>query len=523
MQDVNIEKLNNNIFSDTEPNFQTLNMIYKIKKIKKKKTPKDTNYKNIELLETLTNNVADNTTNNPINESKKVEFVKGFVEGFKADDYEGYDTVNDAGSDNADDPRSRIKKAINDIYDSIVYYNRMTANKIISVLSKTVVEYKPGTNISTNFTTSEAAYSNESDFKSDADHLYKYICLAEAILFSGCVVNNWYFLMYYNKYEKGYKLFDFSRKKITESDSFVSQGLMYFFEYSLFFPEKIESILINLIPGVTTKILNHTMCYIYIFFILIYLSYNFASGFKNFLIDIIDVNSNNLIVAFMYLAVIILFFIPTNNLEDKISKLYNPLGNLLWNVIRFIVIMMISVPLGGFLCCVYFIFYSLFGMVFYSRSSIVNDFKDMLSYAEDAKSDISETPCQPLEWYKKIFQLLNKFSDVIYNIIFFITAIILLIYASVDSQTNMISSTIKNTLLIINVTLISMFFVFSLSYVKGIFEKDETGNISIAEDKIKSGGSIFSYLFLLFTGASTLTIFLLMIWLLILLFGGLPK
>jgi hypothetical protein len=474
MQDVNEETINNKIFSDKDANFQTLNMVYKIKKIKKKKTPKDTNYKNIELLDTLSNTEPNSEKKvrfdeNPVNSVKTIE-------GFTADDYEGYDTVKDTLTNGSDDAKSTITDAINTVYDYAVSLNVFIANRIICILSRTALKKnsdgKDGA-WSKNVTVDDASSANYStnDFINDRDILYNTICLIEALLFSGLVVNNWFYLMYYNTFVKGYKLLTISRKSIEESDNFLKHFILYFFEFSIFFPEKLNYWLTDKIPHWTSKIFNSGLCYILIFISLIFIFYNSASGLKNLIIDSINVNANNAMVALMYIIVIIVFLLPKEmppvfklKTEDVVAMFrYNPVWNIIYNIIRFIIIIMISVPVGATMCFVYLFAYSLFGIATYAGfDKSMDELENMLKYIKESKGRIIETPCQPLSFWEKIMERINGFSDSLVNLSFFIAAIIILIYEMIQCI-NIKSTSVKNILLGINGSLIFIFIALSLT------------------------------------------------------------
>jgi hypothetical protein len=429
----NYENDSNKLFSDTNDNFQINNMVYKLKKIKKKKKPVN-NYKNIEVLETL-----ENINSDPVYDASS-NVVK---EGFTDNDYEGIDNVNDNKEDGGISPSDQLVKLINKAYNSVVKINRIIAQKIVKILSKNHSNY--------------AAGKKEEGIKNDEQLLYTYICMFESVAFSAYVVNNWYFLMYFNHYQKKIPVLDISRDSIRYSDNRFLKFMLTFTEYAIYFPEKLNSLLLYTLPDQSIKVFNHTVCYLIIFCVCVIISYNFASGFKNFLIDIVKVNSKNVIVSLMYLIVIALFMIPSNEIFHKAMTLYQPILILFTNILLFIVVITTNVPLAGFLCVLYFLFYSLFGMLFYNSFNpiqLFTTFNEMMLYIKGQNVNIFENPCREPTWYEKILDKMNQLLDFSYSFIFQLAFIIIIIYAIVDGQKNMSSNLLKQNLLIIDIMLI---------------------------------------------------------------------
>jgi len=248
---LDINNIEERIFSENNGNFQTMNMIHKIKKIKKRK--KIENPKKIPFPEVLTNINKDSENENIINDSGKI-LKEGFdPTKFEYDDWEGYDNVKDkVGNLGGKDPRQVIIDFINKVYDSGVYYNKLLAKTITDKISTNQGAQKANQNIRKDISDLKKSIGGDEiiqkDERGNQNHdeeiVYKYVCLFEALIFSSFVVNNWYFLMFYNKGDDGdkFKLFDFSVDRIKSlSDDFLSNQflkyiVLYFIEYGLFFP-----------------------------------------------------------------------------------------------------------------------------------------------------------------------------------------------------------------------------------------------------------------------------------------------
>jgi hypothetical protein len=641
----------NDTFSNKNANFQTMNMVYKIKKIKKKRK-QPVNMKNMEFPEVLSN------INEP--EPEPVTNGKPIIEGMrrfefdKNNDWDGNDNINDDKKGlKSGDPRQIIISIINYIYDTTVALNKQLAHTITDKLSNNAELRKQNQSLQEKMNPS-SKYKIDTNKQQENDELvlYNQICIMEAFIFSCFVVNNWYYLMYYNNFvedkDKKVKLFDFSvaRIKCLNEDYLVNKFLKYivlfFLEYALVFPEKLQWFLTDAYPKFTSKFLNHTIAYMVLFFVIFYYSYNFASGFKTFLIDCVNLNSNNRTVAAMYLAVIILYImdmaaeekepncddsetmsgggifdtdyhhyfeggdpdtenfggqgsdqpnkiqqplkkdgeekketnntnnnntnnnnnnnnlfpelnIPNplkyasnaasaaknaakdfaNNTRDTVSgaaaewkkkreealkkdaeeraakeqakkeakeakmkarmqKLANAVPKtkkeafflvlkIIWAFLRFCIIISISVPVGGVMCGVYFVLYSLFGMLFYNDWDAVKVsevFKTMLKFIDDTKVTLNLKEGQSPTFSQLFVQKLNQYFEYFSDQFFIILLFAIFINFLTDTAKNVSSSnsTFKNILCFIDISAIVIIFMTLLYIIKAKFKLSSLGD-----------------------------------------------
>jgi len=607
----------NDTFSNKNANFQTMNMVYKIKKIKKKRKP-PVNMKNMEFPEVLSN------INEPEPEPESVKNDKPIIEGMKRfhfdenEDWDGKDNINDHKNGlKSGDPRQIIISIINYIYDTTIALNKQLAHIITDKLSNNSELRKQNKSLEEKMNPS-SKYDIDTNKNQHDDEivLYNQICVMEAFIFSCFVVNNWYYLMYYNNFvedkEKKVKLFDFSvaRIKCLNEDylanKFLKYIVLFFLEYALVFPEKLQWFLVDAYPKFTSKFLNHTIAYMVLFFVIFYYSYNFASGFKTFLIDCVNLNSNNRTVAAMYLAVIILYImdmaaeekepncedsetmsgggnfdtdsyndyfeggdpdtenfggqtiknpsqllnalnIPNpmraignlktaatgainnaaNNTRDTVSgaasewkkqreealkkdaeeraakeqakkdakeakmkarmqRLANAVPKtkkeafflvlkIIWAFLRFCIIISISVPVGGVMCGVYFVLYSLFGMLFYNDWDAVKVsevFKTMLKFIDDTKVTLNlkegQSPTFSQLFIQKLNQYFEYFSDQFFIILLF--AIFINFLTDTAKKVSSSNSTFKNILCFIDISAIVIIFMTLLYVIKTKFK-----------------------------------------------------
>lgn len=354
------ETIEDKIFSEKNGNFQTMNMIYKIKNIKKKRKQPE-NMKNMPFPEVL-NNVEPFDTQSqslpPIKEGFDTKGASSFfnnaigkpttgavntaganikkkIERFKfdRDEWEGYDNVSDNTADLAGkDPRQLLIDFINYVYNSTIAYNKLLAGYIADKISNTKATNEINKEAKKEISLLKKSFGADSkieadskgDLNADKEKFYIYICIIEALTFSCFVVNNWFFLIYYNNFELNddfiergrVKLTDFSVdmfKKLPDSvltNRVIKNGFLYFFEYALFFPVTFQWFLLNVVPKTTVKWFNHMLLYIILFFVTFCVSYYMVGGLKDFLIDCINGNMKNIFVSMMLVVVVILFLVP---------------------------------------------------------------------------------------------------------------------------------------------------------------------------------------------------------------------
>jgi hypothetical protein len=154
-------------------------------------------------------------------------------------------------------------------------------------------------------------------------------------------------------------------------------------------------------------------------------------------------------------------------------------GNILWNCIRFLFVITISVPVGAIFCAAYFIFYSLYAMVYYydrDFTKIMAVFIDMLKFIDNKKEENNALPTDTTFqlFVKKFYEYLEYISDNFFIIVYLITFFILL----GDSQKNISNNTFRNTLYFIDLSFIFIILGYLYYIIKSRF------NISSVEDFI---------------------------------------
>lgn len=457
-----LDKKKNNKNKEKD-NFQTVNMIEKIKKVKKKKSKMKENYKNIEEFTTLHNTKTQD--NNHSNQNKEQdnkretkknvqkffqmfdnlkEFtpfkkIKEYLfsntkEGFKAqkpfkkDDYEGYDTIDDREVLGDDvNPREMMIRAIEKLYKKINYLNRAIAEYIVDNLSV-------GT-----------------PAESDYFLVQESISWIFSAIVSSYMVYNWYFLMFYSK-DSDFDLIPISRMKMLENSSNddypIFSLILFFFEFSIMFVEKLDNLLINIIPSIANKFLNGRFKFSLIYLGLIYFVKNSLKSLKDFLIMIIKAESStfinllygiiaiSLVVSMMSLTITGVYKVDVGTVMSSIASMANPFGTIIKVLFRLFFVMATNVPFAGIFITIYLFMYSLFSTLIYAgeHKKGINIFEDIDEHVMNSKSEYEKNKdCgSDSNFFYEIIRILNIFVDVCYNKLLPIILTIILIVSTIN-------------------------------------------------------------------------------------------
>ena len=478
---------NKELFSDTNQkintdneNFQTINMIYKIKKIKKNKKPKLENYKNIETLKNIHDEtiIEDNVT--PI-----IEGLQGRVSvddpnflGLPDEDFDGIDVPSKRV---ADDPRQRLIDNIDYIYariDKFNYYNAYIFAR---------------------------AFSGKKPEKNDVNVLKKYIGWFETILISYFACYNWFFIMFYryNHNDKVDEELLGKRFKTPILDTYRLQNesfnrvdfwgmiykfINYFFIYCLMFVEYLQNIMMEKIPNMSKMIFNLKGCFVLIFFIMLYFFQYFTTWLYGFLKDVISGNTNNLTVGLMYFVLILGYFFGTYNygyvvktpgytFHSFTDTFMGMPFTFITGFMRFIFIMLISVPVGAVLCVFYIVYQSLFGILFnvslLEFLGVAIEYKGIFQRINEYIKDNNRSNNAPIK------NLLNLAIDkFLYSNIMSISLLVMFIFAIIDYNTgnNIKNNNLKINLNVITAILILIFFTIIASKIYEDFKITEITN-----------------------------------------------
>jgi hypothetical protein len=466
---------NNSLFSDryktqsnSDENFQTMNMIYKIKKIKKNKKPKIENYKGIEPLQNI--NDVEKDQEKEINNEPIIEGLKSRVTtddpnflGLPDKDFDGVDTP--SKKDNSKDPRVILSNFIDNIFKKIDKFNYNKAYLFARAFSGTKPE------------------------KSDVMVVKKYIGWFETILLSYFACYNWFFLMYYRYNHNDnvepellghrYKTpildtYDFQNKSFSRIDfwGMIYKFINYFFIYCLMFVEYLQNIMMEKIPNICKIIFNLKGCFIIVFIIMLFFIQYCSKWLFTFLKDILKGNTNNIVIGMMFFILILGYFFGTYNFGyivktpgytfHSFADFFMGLPfSLITAFMRFIFIMLTSVPIGGILCVFYILYQSFFGILFNvgitSIFGITSNQKNMFEKMNEYIKDNNESKKSPIK------NALNFIVDrFLYSNVLSITFMIIFICAIADYVK---PKFIKNDNLRFNLIIITISFILFFIYI----------------------------------------------------------
>jgi hypothetical protein len=201
----------------------------------------------------------------------------------------------------------------------------------------------------------------------DVEVIAHYIALFEGIVFSAIVVYNWYFMMYYMQDDKvvlecinptnGNNYFkEFSKNKVLSSDKvnfFKNNNIiideyekikhsilpkkipykffyrstikelaktnvawwlfLYPFEFAIFFPEMLDKFLLHFVPKYAKMVFNNALCFILLFFAILYIAFFYTSFVKDLLIDVFTgANSPFTRIMIFCVSIVYLLYIIEN-------------------------------------------------------------------------------------------------------------------------------------------------------------------------------------------------------------------
>jgi len=380
-------------------NFQTMNTVYKIEKIKKGRA--NGKKKNKKLFEVLKNDYMEKNDNDPII-AKTADSVEPFSSMFKETviepmgasypgDYDCGDNVND---DKLSEEKTQMNDAIEKIYRYCVFMNHFIAAGFLAGLSgkKNVLDDY------SNFDKwQRKIYKKTCSSKSnaggpsncDVDRLASHLEYFEALLFSSIFVYNWFYLIFYMKVVniEPYCIRMDTLKDIAEDPKYSLLWVFIFiFEYAFFFVEKLNVFMLDTIGKIIpTFFTSSTMIFFLLFRATYIVALYFAVYLKDFLISILN-GTNIAFNALLYSIIVILFITSVLNYnteeETRMSKsvltgnktaisavkmLFSSTAlQFIRHLIRFIVISIFSVPFAGILCSAYLFIYSFFGIAIYN-------------------------------------------------------------------------------------------------------------------------------------------------------------
>ena len=451
-------------FSETNNtlNFQTENMVQKIKTVHKKK--KKHNYKNIEPLE----NIHDTNNDSFPEREPIIEGLAVFpVATFSEDDWTKADDIYEGGNkSNPLTTKLSLADIINAMYEYVNNLTTKTAETIVKVLS--VKKHK----------------------SSDIPIIKKYVCWSLSIGAASIAVFNWVFLMFYKEYDERVELYDISRESLHNAgimNKFYAL-LDFLFDIPMFFPEKLQTIFVKDGPDFISNYVNIAVCFILILVYLTRFFYTSASSIRKLLVDLFSFNMSNPILSFMYGATFLLYILSFFEFQPisaalNIAKLAAGFPASLFmpfisNIIKLIFLMMFAVPFAATFCLLYIFIFSFFGIPLLSNYGYFETISRIYKYINKHKFHVKkDTPCNPLSFFERILNSFAIIFDFVYKYAIQLSIIVMLIYGIIDYATNIKGPILKLILLLLNcIIIIALGLNSYINY--SVNEPDDDGNKS---------------------------------------------
>ena len=479
-----------------DDNFQTLNIKYKLKKIKNKRK----NMQNIEPFETL-NNIPDTTEQQKT--GKKV--VEG-LQTIQDSDYEGLDDVISQAEKEESIIAHALTDVINRVYIALITFNCLIAfsianstrkgrpgsdscggdvpifveytnprtgkeekkMKIDIEYMKSIIEIDYGTIKYGQVVNTEPITGGNENLDpgliKDANAVYRYICLFEAVTATFLFTFVWFYIIFYcySNNIKNESVFNLlNREELRKNTNVFVKILFFVFEFGIRIFEDMRWFFETRFPEYALYF-NRPFCFLLLFLLILDMNHKYLSYFKDLLIDIIHVNGKNFFVVILYLVLIYEIFNfwifgaissakkaeSENPLDQasflitaavKIMPLYlNPYSAIpvaiykfIKELVRMIIALAISVPVGALLCISYFLYLSLvfplFNIVF--KKDFVQTIYNFIR-SEGVFS--GKDPCDiPVSFWDKILDNVgNMFSYLCITIFNLLPYLVLILFSA---------------------------------------------------------------------------------------------
>ena len=471
----------NNSFSSNnenkETNFQTANIIHKMKKIKKNKKKKQ-NIQNIEEFDILTNDNTSQETKEKEKEIKKepsffdkirsfLKLKKDYIESFEDHEYEGKDYVTDP--ERFDD--SFILKSIHKIYNDINSFNTYIAEKVLII-------------------------SNGTHSDNDVTLIRNFIVLIECSLFSYVAVYNWIFLMFYAD-ENHIKIprvsvdgaYEFINPTAEEKEKRTStertqSGLLkmflFFFDVALWFPQQVETLILDVFPGITGWFLNGPLIFIIVFLIIFYCSKKFAITIRDFYTSLLSNNKSNNLINLMYALTFILFILFAISYYSVTSVF-----GICVQLLRMMFVMILSVPCAALYIGLYLLIYSLFAIPIFGWKEGVS-FQKVHDYITNRTSGFEDDDSclnsgRVMGIIYALLRQLCKITDFVKDKLLLILYFVISLYAATD-LTKALSIKMENRTILIILSMGITLIIGVLLYISIIAETKDFSKLNKVTD-----------------------------------------
>lgn len=529
-------------FSDTtiDNDFQTDHMIYKIKNVKKKRMKK--NYKNIPVLDNI-HDVDTGKEGFRVKEGLDPVFQKDIDTKFAAldnmsakvesngityygiqDSPEFWDGIEEKETmSGAEDPREALITMLRSFEAAVDKFNYSKAEMICSVLS---IDYTNPSNLSKEIDTNILPKPKASDVVLVQKYLSSFESLIMAYFFAYNII---YVTMYKDANKKSipipritstfFKNLSVKSAESTMGFSYAAKFIVYTCTYALYFSDIMQSILLDILPQFFTTFLNAPAYLIALTIGLFYIIENLVPNAIQLLHDAIMLDFNNPVVTFMYIFVVSMFIFDCFDVIDfsalkysgrnLISMFTYPITTIVLSFIQFVIAVVISIPIGTFVCLIIFLFYatsiflypicardinlfirSIAGFMF-----LPNTFQDINKYLQKSFKTNTGIPEEEKTLLDKFMIVMNMIFVTLYSNIYYLLNIILLSFSIADYSKNIQTSALKGNLIAADSITMALFLALifantaaNLNNFGNQKETTETENMSEAVDNEEFDG-----------------------------------
>lgn len=273
---------------------------------------------------------------------------------------------------------------------------------------------------------------------------------------------NWYYVMFYALDNTDIEVahLDINRLKEIGEDYGLMKLFLWFFEFALFFPSILDNLLTIQIPKYSSLLFNGKILYIFVYLASFHFIKNLAPLFKNFLVAIIKDATGSTLINLMTGIVLILFLVYVcENITDALSII-----GLVLLFVRFITIILISVPVAAFFIFIYLIFNSFFAISWYSPDGMIATILNIIVHSDNAFATEFEKSCDGDSMFKKIMQIIFKLIGLLKSNIYLVLLLGIAFYYLIKMMTELSSTSgiipgfsLKDSFMFFNLLLIVVF------------------------------------------------------------------
>ena len=265
--------------------------------------------------------------------------------------------------------------------------------------------------------------ANEKDRELIREFLSSIICAFISIP----ITYNWFFIQYYAIDHPELKIphltMEELKKQASESDNMWL--FMYFFEFAMWIPTTLDYFLTDAIPNYTMKYFNGKLNFILVFFSVYYFVKNHTETLKNVLIDLLSQNTENSILTTLFILIILVYLkkIPPTDPFEILYAYMNPYTFFINVLIRFILTLLIAVPVGVLLSLIYLYTYTIGSIPIFSKYGYFESISELNRYINEKKSTFEIRSCEDETFFermiKSFMRLVGLFQDYVLPIILF--------------------------------------------------------------------------------------------------------